>query len=154
MVYYRYGKVINISEMDGEYFVILKRIFRTPETYNIPKICYDKIERALKVEELMPTIKILSAFMNKGMRKDLIFYLNHDEELYFKGMVVVAISWIVLSIIFGILGFVAIKAGYFFDGCILLGITSLLGVGFCAVKMYLHIRKDNIEMKEILTNKN
>jgi len=152
MVYYKFGKVHKIFEKDEIYFVNLKKPLRKVETIKIPQDCYDKINRAIIIEKEMPIIKYLGRFMNRGMRKDLIFYVKHDEELYFRGMVVVAVSWLILSAIFGVFSFFAIKSGYF-EGCILLGITTLLGVGFSAVKMYLHIRKDNIEIKEILSGK-
>lgn len=87
-------------------------------------------------------MKWLEMVMTKNMKKDFDFYLKHDEELYFKGMAVIAASW--LGILF--MGILVIAND------ITAGITMMLfgTLGFGIVKMYLHVRKDAIEIKEML----
>jgi hypothetical protein len=79
-------------------------------------------------------------FLTQGMRKDLEFYLKHDKELYFKGMALIAISWLMI---------LATGVYILFVGDMIGLVMALFGaLGFGIVKMYLHIRKDAIEIKE------
>ena len=95
-------------------------------------------------------VKLLRPFMNENMEKDLVFYLAHDKELYFKGMVLCAYCSIVGMVAAFVLGILLIRAGAIVGG----GLAILLAwvpVGiFCNIKMYLHVRKDSIEIAEKL----
>jgi len=90
----------------------------------------------------MDSMSILGWVMTKSMKEDLEFYLKHNKELYFKGMVIIACAWV------GIL----IMGIWVFVSDITIGMMMMLfgALGFGIVKMYLHIRKDAIEIKERL----
>lgn len=74
---------------------------------------------------------------------DFEFYMAHDKELYFWGMVGVAVCSTVISICGGLFAL-----AYDAVGGIIIMLIGL--VMFSQVKMYLHIRKDAIEIKELL----
>ncbi len=87
--------------------------------------------------------KWLDHFMTKNMKDDLVFYIKHKKELYFTGMVVIAIAW---------LGILFTGTFILFTSDAIIGMMLMLfGVtGFGTIKMYLHVRKDSLEIKEIL----
>jgi hypothetical protein len=85
------------------------------------------------------------------MYDDLCFYLDHDTELYFSGMFKIAVTDTIIMIICLILGSLSIFSGTNYPmGILLIGIAFLAVINFGMVKMYLHIRKDAIEIKEML----
>jgi len=87
-------------------------------------------------------MNLLRLFMTKEMEKDFDFYVKHKTELYFYGMVVIATAW---------LGILAAGIYMFFAGEALGWLFMLFGVtNFGIIKMYLHVRKDAIEIKELL----
>ena len=74
---------------------------------------------------------------------DFEFYKAHDKELYFWGMVGVAACSTVITICGGLFSLIYDAM----SGAIVMLIGLLM---FSQVKMYLHIRKDAIEIKEML----
>ena len=77
--------------------------------------------------------------------EDWDFYTTHDKELYFYGMVCVAATFAFIAILGAFVTIVYYKP-------LMISVTILGLLGFCMVKMYLHIRKDSIEIKEMLLN--
>lgn len=92
-------------------------------------------------------VRYLKPIMNEGMEKDLIFYLDHDKQLYFSGMVVIAAVWFVFIGAFWVASLFAVST---LTGLILLGMSLIGLLGFQTIKMYLHVRKDAIEIMELL----
>lgn len=82
--------------------------------------------------------------------EDLAFYRAHDRELYFTPLVYVAACYTLFELIFFSLVFVSAYQGNVYHMIIFLGFSITIGIGFNAIKMYLHLRKESIEIKEIL----
>lgn len=97
----------------------------------------------------MPLIKRVAT---KGGVEDLAFYRAHDEELYFTPLVYVAACYTLFEVIFLSLVFVSMFQGNTVHALVFLGFSLTIGIGFNAIKMYLHIRKDAIEIKEMIRN--
>lgn len=93
----------------------------------------------------MQIVKILRPFMNKSMEEDLIFYLRHDKELYFKGMAACAVLAVIITAFMLYLGILFIRSGIAGVGIIIIFQSWAPLTIFIMIKMYLHIRKDNIE---------
>ena len=77
--------------------------------------------------------------------------MDHDDPLYFKGMVAIAACWVVWAAIFFIAGGFLIFSNPI-AALLFIGIGGVGSLGFGAVKMYLHIRKDNLEIMEMMQN--
>lgn len=99
---------------------------------------------------MVDVVKILDPLMNENMKADLIFYLAHDKELFFKGMVAVAIIADISMILMFSLGFYFIQHGFLAAGAIIALLVWVPLLEFCNIKQYLHIRKDNLEILEKL----
>lgn len=95
----------------------------------------------------MPLIKRV---VTKEGVEDLAFYREHDRELYFTPWVYVASCYTLFELIFFSLVFVSAINGDMYRALIFLGFSLSIGIGFNAIKMYLHIRKDAIEIKEMI----
>lgn len=95
----------------------------------------------------MPLIKRVAT---KGGVEDLAFYRAHDEELYFTPLVYVAACYTLFEVIFFSLIFVSMFQSNTIHALVFLGFSLTIGIGFNAIKMYLHIRKDAIEIKEMI----
>ena len=98
-------------------------------------------------DTFMPLIKRVST---PEMLEDLAFYRAHDRELYFNGLVSIAAMITVVEIMFFAASMLFLYYGQVVTGLILLGITFCIGTGFAQIKLYLHVRKDAIEIKEML----
>jgi hypothetical protein len=96
-------------------------------------------------------LKRLRFLCTKEMYDDLCFYLDHETELYFSGMFKIAVIQTTMTIIFLVLGFLAVVIGInYLMGILCFGIAYISTLGFGTTKMYLHVRKDAIEIKEML----
>ena len=98
-------------------------------------------------DTFMPLIKKVST---PEMLEDLAFYRKHDQELYFNGLVGIAAMITILEVLFIVVSLLFIYHQMFAAGIILLGIAFCIGNGFTQIKLYLHVRKDAIEIKEML----
>ena len=98
-------------------------------------------------DTFMPLIKKVST---TEMLEDLEFYRKHDRELYFTGLVGIAAMITILEVLFIVVSLLFIYYQMFATGIILLGIAFCIGNGFTQIKLYLHVRKDAIEIKEML----
>lgn len=98
-------------------------------------------------DTFMPIIKRVST---PDMLEDLAFYRAHDRELYFTGLVGVAVMLTILEILFIGLALFFLYYQQFAVGFILFGVSVCIGIGFTQIKLYLHVRKDAIEIKELL----
>lgn len=102
-------------------------------------------------ERLWPLIKRVST---EDMLADLKFYIKHDRELYFNGMVGIAVSFLFFSALYiGTALYLIVKIGDQLAittalNCI--GFAFISSIGFLMIKNYLHIRKDYIELKEMI----
>lgn len=99
----------------------------------------------------MPLIKKIST---PEMLEDLAFYREHDRELYFNGLTTAAAIFTIIEIFFFVTA-----AFYLFHatdhitlafGLVFVGFAVVTGIGFDLIKLYLHVRKDAIEIKEML----
>jgi hypothetical protein len=87
--------------------------------------------------------------MTENMEKDLIFYVEHNDELYFDGLSYIAIAIVVMMIavtgwmLYNITMPVGTMIGF-------VGVLVVLGLWFSIIKMYLHMRKAEIEIMEWL----
>ncbi len=82
--------------------------------------------------------------------EDLAFYRAHDRELYFTPWVYVAACYTLFELIFFSLVLVSALNGDIFRTLLFLGFSITIGIGFNMIKMYLHLRKEAIEIKEML----
>jgi hypothetical protein len=102
-------------------------------------------------DRLWPLIKRVST---EDMLTDLKFYIKHDRELYFNGMVGIAASFVFFSGLFiGVGVYLLLRIGDVIAistalNCV--GFAFISSIGFLMVKNYLHIRKDYIELKEMI----
>lgn len=102
-------------------------------------------------DTLMPLIKKVST---PEMLEDLAFYREHDRELYFNGLTfaaailtIVEIFFFVTSIFFLYRATDHITMAF---GLTFMGFAVVTDIGFAQIKLYLHVRKDTIEIKEML----
>lgn len=99
----------------------------------------------------MPLIKRIST---EDALTDLQFYLKHDRELYFTGMALVAAMYVVFTGVFTIIAVdLLIRQSNPYTSSIAInciGFAFISTIGFCMVKNYLHLRKDYIELKELM----
>ncbi len=93
---------------------------------------------------------LIERVVTKEGVEDLAFYRAHDKELYFTPWVYVAACYTLFELIFFSLIFVSAYNGDIYRALIFLGFSLSIGIGFNAIKMYLHIRKDAIEIKEMI----
>jgi hypothetical protein len=94
-------------------------------------------------------LKRLRFLCTKEMYDDLCFYLDHETELYFSELFLIAVGYTIFTIFFLVLGIFYL--GFNFQiSIICIGIAVVSEVGFGMIKFYLHIRKDAIEIKEML----
>lgn len=98
-------------------------------------------------DTFMPIIKVVAT---KEALKDLQFYRDHDSELYFTGLTLAATC----LTLFEVGAFVAVMwaclLGQIIPALLALIIALVAGNGFSEIKLYLHNRKDAIEIKETL----
>jgi hypothetical protein len=90
--------------------------------------------------------------MNKNMEEDLRFYINHNNEMYFDGMSTIAI--IIVAMMLLLSGYLLYNLSMsMVEMFIILVLLVICGVWFSIIKMYFHIRKDAIEIKELIEKK-
>ena len=97
-------------------------------------------------------LKLFKPLCNEGMWNDLLFYLDHETELYFGELFLIAVSHVVFAIFL-----ICMAIRFSFDGeyvlaFICIGIAAICDLGFAIIKFYLHIRKDLIEINERINN--
>ena len=98
-------------------------------------------------DTFMPLIKKVST---PEMLEDLAFYREHDRELYFNGLVGIAAMLTIIEIFFWCAALLFFYYGGFITGILMIGFAFLVGGMFTQIKLYLHVRKDAIEIKEML----
>ena len=90
--------------------------------------------------------------MNSNMEEDLRFYLKHNDEIYFDGMSSIAV--IIVAMMVCLSGYLLYNNSMpAVEMFIILVLLVLCGIWFSIIKMYLHIRKDAIEIKELVEEK-
>lgn len=103
----------------------------------------------------MNFLKRLRPICTKEMYEDLCFYLDHETELYFSEMFLIAAGYTVFTILFIILGVsILLSNSNLLVGILFIAIAVMSELGFGQIKMYLHIRKDTIEIKELILKGN
>lgn len=94
---------------------------------------------------------LIERVVTKEGVEDLAFYRAHDKELYFTPWVYVAACYTLFELIFFSLIFVSAYEGNITHMLVFLGFSITIGIGFNAIKMYLHLRKEAIEIKNLIT---